>query len=551
MEHQSNNQQTSASPNRKRWIVAVTLLLVVAAAATVFFLMRDSRGSSLAGRPVPEPSVDFSAPVAGGSSSGFAPHPGDVLIEIPPDKLANAHIKVEPATAQPNASMPDNALRSTGTVESNAYKETPVLPIAGGIVREVGVQLGDTVARGQRLAVIFSTELADAQAEYLKMQAELEKHHQRFRRTEQLVEIGAASREEFEAVNAEYKTEQANLSSIRQKLMLLGMTAKQLDELGKASQVSSLIAVEAPAQGTILSRTINTGEVVMTGKELFRIADLSRVWVIGQVYEKDFAAVRAGTTATVTTQAYPGRTFSGRVSYIDPRVDAQTRTSQVRVEVGNPGQVLRLGMFVDVNFGSASAATSGQTVATVPRAALQFIGAKQVVYIVTDKPGIFAQRDVTAGTEMNGLVPIDSGVAAGDRVVTEGSFLLRAESLKLNPAQLTTSVSTSAMQPQEPQQPSSLATTSSKAKTQTVNVLLTEKGFEPDSIKLRKGVPTRVTFTRKVEVSCGTEVVIPDYGIKRELPFNQPVVAEFTPDKTGEIKFACGMDMLKGKLIIR
>nr|MDQ3013677.1 efflux RND transporter periplasmic adaptor subunit [Acidobacteriota bacterium] len=308
--------------------------------------------------------------------------------------------------------------------------------------------------------------------------------------------------------------------------------------------------VEAPTQGTILSRTVNTGEVVMPGKELFRIADLSRVWVIGQVYEKDFAAVRAGTTATITTQAYPGRTFSGRVSYIDPRVDAQTRTSQVRVEVGNPVGMLRLGMFVDVNFGSASAATSGQTVATVPRAALQFIGAKQVVYIVTDKPGIFAQRDVTAGTEMNGLVPISSGVAAGESVVTEGSFLLRAESLKLNPAQLTTSVSTSAAQSQEPQQPS-LATKNSEAKPQTVNVLLTEKGFEPGSIKLRKGVPTRMTFTRKVEASCGTEIVIPDYGIKRELPFNQPVVAEFTPDKTGEIKFACGMDMLKGKLIVR
>ena len=84
-----------------------------------------------------------------------------------------------------------------------------------------------------------------------------------------------------------------------------------------------------------------------------------------------------------------------------------------------------------------------------------------------------------------------------------------------------------------------------------MSVSLTEKGFEPGSIKLRKGVPTRLTFMRKVEASCGTEVVIPDYGIKRELPFNQTITIELTPNKTGEIQFACGMDMFKGKLIIR
>src|SRR2546423_8093213 len=101
MEHQSNNRQTSAPPNRKRWIAVITLLLAIAAAATVFFLMRSSRGNSIAGRPVPEPSGDFSAPEVGSSSSGFSARSGDVLIEIPPDKLANAHLKIEAATTQP------------------------------------------------------------------------------------------------------------------------------------------------------------------------------------------------------------------------------------------------------------------------------------------------------------------------------------------------------------------------------------------------------------------------------------------------------------------
>ncbi|MDQ3013191.1 MAG: efflux RND transporter periplasmic adaptor subunit, partial [Acidobacteriota bacterium] len=249
MEHQTNSQQISTSPNRKRRIVVITLLVAIAAVITVAYLMRGSRGNSIAGRPVPEPSAEF-ATAGADASSASAPRPDDVLIEVSPEKLINAHLKIEAATAQSNASMPDNALRSTGTVEANAYKETPVLPIAGGIVREVYAQLGDNIAKGQRLAVIFSTELSEAQAGYLKMLAEIEKHHHHYQRIEKLVEIGAASREEFEQATAEYKTEQANLSSIRQKLMLLGMTAKQLDEMGKADQVSSLITVEAPTQGT-------------------------------------------------------------------------------------------------------------------------------------------------------------------------------------------------------------------------------------------------------------------------------------------------------------
>jgi len=211
--------------------------------------------------------------------------------------------------------------------------------------------------------------------------------------------------------------------------------------------------------------------------------------------------------------------------------------------------MLRLGMFVDVNFSGASAAATSHSIVAVPRAALQYIGGKQVVYIATDKSGSFAQREVQAGPEMNGMMPISGGLAVGDRVVTESSFLLRAESLKLNPSQLAAEAQ-AAMNGISA--PATMAAAKDNAgKIQTVSVSLTEKGFEPGSVKLRKGVPTRLAFTRKVEASCGTEVVIPDYGIKRELPFNQTVAVEFTPNKTGEIQFACGMDMFKGKLIDR
>jgi len=566
----TTNQNATASQSKK-WLMIGASLLIVVAGALGYWFMRGTGRSGLAGRPVPTPDFDMAPPSAGAPSAGAVPRPGEMLITIQPDKLENAHFKIEAADTKPGASINTSALRTTGTIEPNAYKVVTVTPIAGGVVRQVNFELGDKVERGQKLATVFSTELADAQTAYLGMLAEIERHHQKYKRAEKLVEIGAASREEFEEVTAEYKIEQARLTAARQKLLLLGMSEKQLDDLRDSNQTGALISVEAPASGAILSRSVNAGEVVSMGKELFRIADLSTVWVIGQIYEKDFAEARIGAPVVITAPAYPGRSFTGRVSYVDPRVEPQTRTTQIRAELKNPNDMLKLGMFVDVNFGEPPA-MSGQAMVRAPRGAVQMIGAKQVVFVVTDRTGVFAQREVSAGPESDGTTPIYAGLTAGERVVTEGSFLLRAESLKLDPAQLTASKppsvapnqasaqapSRQAVQPSAQQiqvdradaKPSQ-SSQHSPGRTQTVAVMLTEKGYQPDSFKLQKGIPARITFVRKVEATCGTEIVLSEYNIKRELPLNQPVVVEFTPSKTGEFKFACGMDMLRGKILVK
>jgi multidrug efflux pump subunit AcrA (membrane-fusion protein) len=560
------NNPNATTSSRKRWLITAAFLIVVAASALFFWFVRGTGRSEVAGRPVPTPDFDVASSSSGLATSGTALRPGDMLITIQPEKLENAHLKIEAATTQSASAMNLRGLQTTGTIEPNAYKVVSVLPIAGGIVRQVNSELGDKVARRHKLATIFSADLADAQTAYLIMLAEIEKHHQHYNRTVKLVEIGAASREELEEATATYKTEQARLTAARQKLLLFGMSAKQIDELrdgiqtGQTGQMSALMSVEAPATGTILSRSVNVGEVVTVGKELFRIADLLTVWVIGQIYEKDFAAVRVGTPAVITALAYPGRAFTGRVSYIDPRVEPQMRTAQIRIEVKNPGEMLKLGMFVDVTFGGATpASVKGQPIVVVPRAAVQMIGAKQVVFVATNQQGVFAQREVSAGSDSNGFVPIHTGLNAGERTVTEGSFLLRAESLKLNPGQLTATGTPSAAPSQsvvqqspveQPHAKPSLSSQTNQNQVQSVTVTLNEKGYEPQSFKLKQDVPARVTFVRKVEGTCGTEVVLEEYKIKRELPLNQPVVVEFTPTKTGEFKFACGMDMLRGKLIV-
>jgi RND family efflux transporter MFP subunit len=541
---------------RRPWLVVLAVLLVISAVG-VTLLLRPGSGSQ-AGRPVPAP-TGVPVPAPSESGSGTAPRPGDITIAVAPDELENAQIKTEVATTQAVGSGVSSAdTRTTGTVQSNAYKEVAVLPVAGGITREVNAQLGDKVRRGQTLATIFSTELANAQSDYLKMDAELEEHHKHHLRAIELVEIGAMSREELEQATSRYKSAQANVSSVRQRLMLLGMSQREVDVLRTSDQVRSLISVPAPVSGTVIGRTVNPGEVIATGKELFRVADLSSIWVVGQVYESEFTKVHVGTPAVVTTAAYPGRAFTGRVSYIDPRVDPQSRTAQVRIELANPGEILRIGMFVDVSFGGAlPAGTSGQSAVVVPREAVQSIGTKQVVFVATDRHGVFVQREVSVGPQTNGLLTVYSGVNPGERVVTEGSFLLRAESLKLNPGQSTSSNIPLAQQPTEAPrgQPSQThqppADAGGETKQQSVNVAITKDGFTPSSFTVRKNIPVRLTFIRKVEVTCTTDVVIPDYDIKRELPLNEPVVVEFTPEKAGTISFACGMNMQRGKIVVK
>ena len=542
---------------RRPWLFVIVVLLVISAVGLILLLQPGS--SNQAGRPVPAP-TGLPVPTPSVETKGETqPRPGDLTITLAPNEFENAQIKTEVATTEAVVSGVSGAgQRTTGTVQSNAYKELPVLPVAGGITREVSAQLGDKVTRGQLLATIFSTELANAQSDYLKMAAELEEHHKHHQRAIELVEIGAMSREELEGAISKYKAAQASVASERQRLMLLGVSQREIDALRTSDQVRSLISVPAPISGTVISRTVNPGEVVATGKELFRVADLSNIWVVGQVYESDFAKVHVGTPAVITTAAYPGRTFTGRVSYVDPRVDPQTRTAPVRIEIGNPGEILKIGMFVDVSVAAAApAGTSGQPAVAVPRAAVQSIGTKQVVFVATDRPGVFVQREVRVGPETNGLVIIYSGVNPGERVVTDGSFLLRAESLKLNPVQSSSSNIQPAQQPieprfSEPNQPKQPPRESrTVTKTQVVNVAVTKDGFTPSSFTVHKNIPMRLTFVRKVEVTCATDVVIPDYDIKRELPLNEPVVIEFTPEKAGTISFACGMNMQRGKIVVK
>jgi len=416
-------------PPSKGWtnrtgIIVVIALFLIAAVAVVGWIVLRSRSSG-AGRPVPAPR---SMPEEQSSS----PNAAESTVTVTPEVMLRAGIKVEPIGEQVSPDLASSAL-TTGIVQANAYRATPVVSLVGGIVRRVNAELGQSVARGQTMAVIFSDELAQAQSRYLTAQADLEEHHKHHARTTKLVEIGAASREELEQATTKLRSAESELASQRQRLLLLGLSPQRISSLRSSAQVSSEVSLPAPISGTVIARSANPGEVIQADKEILRVADLSSVWVIGQVYEKDLGRIRVGSGTSITTEAYPGRVYRGQVSYVDPTIDPGTRTAQVRIELANPRQELKMGMYVNVAFATLGGARL--TVAVVPANAVQNINKQQVVFVAMREPNVFAMRPVRLGAEANGRYPILEGVSVGDRIVTEGSFLLRAEWLKAHPGQ--------------------------------------------------------------------------------------------------------------------
>ena len=420
-----NATQTKRSPKQTRIVVTVAVLALVV--ALVVGLLWWSRSRSGAGRPVPAPRTI----TADSSSSPAQTEPTDSTITLSAEAAQNARIKIETVGEKPMGAEATGA-PVTGTVQVNIYRSTPLVSLVGGIVRRVNAELGQNVRQGQILAVVFSDDLAKAQSEYLSTLAELDEHHKHHSRTMKLVEIGAASREELEQATTKLRTAEAAVASQRQRLLLLGVPAQRLNQLKSSAQVTSEVSLPAPVSGTVINRSVNQGEVIAADKELLRVSDLSSVWVIAQVYEKDLGKIRIGSGASITSDAYPGRVFRGQVSYIDPVIDQTTRTAQVRVELANPRQFLKIGMFVNVAF--ATLGGSESTTPVVPSIAVQSINNQQVVFVASKEPNVFTTRPVRLGAENNGFFPVLEGLSTGDQIVTDGSFLLRAEWLKLHPA---------------------------------------------------------------------------------------------------------------------
>jgi cobalt-zinc-cadmium efflux system membrane fusion protein len=349
----------------------------------------------------------------------------ELEIDLAPDDLKKAQIRTVRVTNGVTAAK----LRVPGIVQPNEYREVHVTPLVGGVVKEVPVVLGDHVKRGQPLAIIFSSELAEAETQYVSYLAELDAEHKKLERTQNLVRLGAASQQEEEEVVATHAAHESHVRAALEKLKLLGASDHQIAVLKQAEQINPYLVVPAPINGVVLTRNANLGLVANAAQELFTVADLSTVWIMASVNEKDFAAVRVGSQANISAPAYSGRNWKGRVTYIRPEVDPTTRTAQARIEVANPGETLRIEMYVDVEFTAPGA--SGPV---VPEAAVQSIGERHFVFLpIKNSEGSFVLREVRLGPAADGHYSVLEGLRLQEEVVTDGSFILKAEAVRQHP----------------------------------------------------------------------------------------------------------------------
>jgi Cu(I)/Ag(I) efflux system membrane fusion protein len=212
------------------------------------------------------------------------------------------------------------------------------------------------------------------------------------------------------------------LQSAKTRLKLLGVTDAQVSHLNQTRRPMVDMTIYSPVSGTVTQKIAQLGQFVGQGQPLFQVADLSRVWVEAPLYEDQIASVRIGQKANLVATAYPGKVFSGRISFISPVVDAQTRTVQARIALSNSGGKLKPEMFVEARI---LVPMGNQLV--VPASAVVDTGTRKVVWIES-KPNSFTPREVKLGARSGDYYPVLSGLSKGERVAATGAYLIDSSS---------------------------------------------------------------------------------------------------------------------------
>ena len=356
--------------------------------------------------------------------------PGETVV-LTAEALRNADIKTLEVELRPLKEW----LEAAGVVEPDLNQVARVRSLGRGIVRRVLVRPGDRVEAGQVLFEYDNIELGELLGEYKTLLSQKGKLEARVRLTEQAVERArslvaaqALAQKELEIRIAEQREAQAeleahaeNLNAVAGKLGRFGMSPDRL----MSSGASSISSVKAPQSGVILEFQIAPGEVLASDQEVMTIANLGRVWVIASVYERDLGRVKTGQTAEIAFVSFPDRTFSGRITQVAQRLDPETRTAKVRVEVENRGQQLKLEMFGTVRLPTQDP----RIVPAIPETALQQVDGKNAVFVQT-KAQEFQRREVELGHKADGWVEVTHGLKPGEQVVTQGSFYLKSTLLK-------------------------------------------------------------------------------------------------------------------------
>ncbi len=332
---------------------------------------------------------------AGAAKQQAAP----TIITLSPDKVQLIGVR----TAVAEYRSPGKEIRTVGKVVPDETRLAYVNTKVAGWVKKLFVDYtGKEVVKGQPLLSLYSPDLVTAQEEYLI--------------AKRAAKSGPAAGGEIES------SQQALVESAKRRLELWDVTDKQIAELEKSGKPQTEMVIEAPIGGIVLEKMVLDGAYITPGMNLYRIADLSMVWILADIYEYEVPLVKVGQTARITLPYQSGSAYQAEVNYIYPMLDPVSRTVKVRLAMKNPGLIFKPEMFANVEIN----VSSGPRL-VIPRSAVIDSGMRQIVY-VEKKPGVYEQREVKLGLRGENYVEILKGIAKGERVVTSGNFLIDSES---------------------------------------------------------------------------------------------------------------------------
>lgn len=321
-------------------------------------------------------------------------------VSLSPTQMVLANV----ATDKVDRAALAKEVTAVGIVQYDQARQAKVTAwVSGRLDRLFVNKVGDYVSTRRPVAEIYSPDLVATEQEYL---------------------LALKSRDQLKSspISSIAAGGEGLVASARQRLKLWGIKDGQIAALERAGQPNIRIPIYTPLSGIVIDKLVLAGQYVKEGDPLFNIADLSTVWTEVEVYENEFPFVKVGQRVAITSQSYPGRTFTGRVSYIYPFLDPKTRTVKVRVELANPGLRLKPDMFVNATIKVPLAPTL-----VVPVSAVMDTGKRQVVWVEA-KPGVFEPRDVTVGARADDRVQILSGLQRGDTIAVSGGYLIDSES---------------------------------------------------------------------------------------------------------------------------
>jgi len=336
------------------------------------------------------------------------------LFTVPPDQMAHVQVVAVEKNKLPRR------LRFSGNVTYNAFKTTPVFSPIGGPVHEILVAPGQAVTAGQALLTVNSPDYSAARSAYLKARDAFFLADKVYTRSEDLYSHGALAEADLQQAETSRSQAQADLQASEDMLRALGI--KDPEAMVKNPPKTTLqIPLPAPVSGEVVERLVGPGQLLQGGAtQVFTISDMSTVWVLVNVYQSDVAYVHVGDSVDITTDTYP-QVFHGRISYVAPALDPNTRTLQARIVTSNPKKILKKDMYVT----AVLEAGTIQNALTVPDAAVLRDTENMPFVYVQSGTNQFARRLVKVAESQGGRTQIAEGLKEGERVVGDGSLFLQ------------------------------------------------------------------------------------------------------------------------------